>query len=216
MTNKTISMVTSPAALVLWPKLNEPNTRFNEAGEYEATLVFDPKNNDHQKFLDNLERMYEEAVASMAEEHKKPKIKRADSPIRPLLDKDDNETGMMKVKFKLTASGETKDGHTIDILGCTGQELRDRMAELCDYYNLTKKYGEFHFDKTKINYHIDHFLPLKPAVEITMEERYKRLHWTNCRPMPPEANIAKGNRPEEGPSPDEERESIRKLERKTE
>ncbi len=114
MTNKKISMVASPAALVLWPKLNEPNTRFNEAGEYEATLVFDPKNNDHQKFLDNLERMYEEAVASMAEEHKKPKIKRADSPIRPLLDKDDNETGMMKVKFKLTASGETKDGRKFE------------------------------------------------------------------------------------------------------
>ena len=110
--------------------------------------------------------------------------------------------------------GETKDGHTIDILGCTGEELRDRLAELCDYYNLTKKYGEFHFDKTKMNYHIDHFLPLGPAVGITMEERYKRLHWTNCRPMPPEANMAKGNRIEEGPSPDEERESIRKLERK--
>ena len=110
--------------------------------------------------------------------------------------------------------GETKNGHTIDILGCTGQELRDRMAELCDYYNLTKKYGDFRFDKTKKNYHIDHFLPLEPAVEITMEELYKRLHWTNCRPMPPKANMAKGNRTEEGPSPDEERASIRKLERK--
>ena len=107
--------------------------------------------------------------------------------------------------------GKIKDGHTMEIVGCTGKELWDRLSELCDYYNETNKYGDFRFDMTKMNFAIDHFLPLNPAVEITKEETNKRLHWTNCRPMPPNANMAKGNRPEEGPSPDEECESARKL-----
>jgi hypothetical protein len=106
--------------------------------------------------------------------------------------------------------GESKDGHTMDHVG-TAQELRAAIAELCDYYNLTKKYGEFRFDKDKKNYDIDHFLPLRPAVEITKEEFYRRFHWTNCRPMPRKENTAKGNRIEEGPSPDEERESASKF-----
>ena len=121
---------------------------------------------------------------------------------------------LVRSRMYYALHGETKDGNTMEIIGCTAQELRDRLSELCDYYNLTNKYGAFRFDMTKMNYHIDHFLPLNPAVEITKEERYKRLHWTNCRPMPSKANTAKGNRPEEGPSPDEERASIRKLERK--
>jgi hypothetical protein len=106
--------------------------------------------------------------------------------------------------------GESKEGHTMDHVG-TAQELRAAIAELCDYYNLTKKYGEFRFDKVKKNYDIDHFLPLRPEVEITKEERYRRFHWTNCRPMPHKENIAKGNRIEKGPSPDEERASARKM-----
>jgi hypothetical protein len=116
--------------------------------------------------------------------------------------------------YQALRGGESKDGHTMEIVGCTAQELRAALAELCDYYNLTKKYGEFRFDKVKINYDIDHFLPLRPAVEITKEEFYRRFHWTNCRPMPHKENTAKGNRIEDGPSPDEERASARKLERK--
>ena len=116
-----------------------------------------------------------------------------------------------RIRMRDALRGESKDGHTLDRVG-TVQELRAAIAELCDYYNLTKKYGEFRFDKDKKNYDIDHFLPLRPAVEITKEEFYRRFHWTNCRPMPHKENVAKGNRIEEGPSPDEERASARMLE----
>lgn len=114
MTVNKNQIVTSPAAIALWPKLNQPNTKFNEAGEYEATIVLDPKNAEHEAFMSLLDTMYSDAVDAMATEHKKPKIKKADSPVRPLTDKDGNDLGQFKVKFKLAASGETKDGRKFE------------------------------------------------------------------------------------------------------
>lgn len=103
-------IITSPVATVLWPKLNEPNTKFNESGDYEATIVLNPNDTEHNNFIQMLEEMYVQAIKEMATEHKKPKIKQADSPVRPMVDKEGMETGLYKVKFKLGASGETKDG----------------------------------------------------------------------------------------------------------
>lgn len=103
-------IITSPVATVLWPKLNEPNTKFNEGGDYEATIVLNPSDTEHNTFIQMLEEMYVQAIKAMANEHKKPKIKQADSPVRPLTDKEGNDTGLYKVKFKLGANGETKDG----------------------------------------------------------------------------------------------------------
>jgi hypothetical protein len=107
--------------------------------------------------------------------------------------------------------GTSKTQRTMEYVGCTAAFLRERLDELCDFYNATKKYPGFVFDKVKKNYDVDHFLPLNPEVEITKEERNKRFHWTNLRPMPPKDNKAKRNRIEKGPSPDEERESARNL-----
>jgi hypothetical protein len=118
---------------------------------------------------------------------------------------------VMRNRMYKALRGTSKTQRTMEYVGCTVGFLRERMDELCDFYNATKKYPGFVFDKVKKNYHVDHFLPLKPEVEITEEERNKRFHWTNLRPMPPKDNNAKGNRIEEGPSPDEERESARKL-----
>jgi hypothetical protein len=99
----------------------------------------------------------------------------------------------------------------MDIVGCTPAFLCDKLGELCDFYNATNKYAGFVFDNKEINYQVDHFLPLLPSVRLAKEEFLRRNHWTNCRPMPEKDNISKGNRLEEGPSPDDEREMIRKL-----
>ena len=109
------------------------------------------------------------------------------------------------------ARGDTKTQRTMDIVGCTPAFLYDKLGELCDFYNATNKYPGFVFDNKEINYQIDHFLPLTPPVRLAEEEFTRRSHWTNCRPMPAKDNISKGNRLEEGPSPEEEREMIRKL-----
>jgi hypothetical protein len=117
---------------------------------------------------------------------------------------------LMRSRMRHALRGKAKAQRTMDYVGCTPEFLRERLAELCDFYNATTKYPGFVFDifdKVQKNYDVDHFLPLNPEVEITEEERNKRFHWTNLRPMPRANNIAKGNRIEEGPSPDEERAS---------
>jgi hypothetical protein len=117
---------------------------------------------------------------------------------------------LMGNRMRDALRGTSKTQRTMEYVGCTPAFLRERLDELCDFYNATTKYPGFVFDKVKKNYDVDHFLPLNPEVEITKEERNKRFHWTNLRPMPPNDNKAKGNRIEDGPSPDEERESARK------
>ena len=112
---------------------------------------------------------------------------------------------LMRNRMNFALRGTSKTQRTMEYVGCTPEFLRERLDELCDFYNATTKYPGFVFDKVKKNYDVDHFLPLKPEVEITEEERNKRFHWTNLRPMPPNDNKVKGNRIEEGPSPDEER-----------
>ena len=109
------------------------------------------------------------------------------------------------------ARGDTKTQRTMDIVGCTPAFLYVKLGELCDFYNATNKYPGFVFDRKEINYAIDHFLPLIPPVRLAEEEFTRRSHWTNCRPMPTKDNISKGNRIEEGPSPEQEREMIRKF-----
>ena len=108
------------------------------------------------------------------------------------------------------ARGDTKTQRTMEVVGCTPAFLYDKLGELCDFYNATNKYPGFVFDKKEINYEIDHFLPLIPPVRLAKEEFTRRGHWTNCRPMPEKGNTSKGNRIEEGPNPDDEREMIRK------
>ena len=116
-----------------------------------------------------------------------------------------------RLHYARKARGDTKTQRTMDIVGCTPAFLCDKLGELCDFYNATNKYPGFVFDNKEINYEIDHFLPLLPPVRLAKEEFTRRSHWTNCRPMPAKDNKSKGNRIEEGPSPEQEREMIRKL-----
>lgn len=103
-------MITTPPLYAIWPNLNTPNLKFDAKGVYDVTVLLDPKEETHAAFIHSIEEMYEKAISDMAAEHKKPKIKRADSPIRPVTDKEGNDLGTFKIKFKLAASGETKDG----------------------------------------------------------------------------------------------------------
>ena len=114
-----------------------------------------------------------------------------------------------RLRHAREARGDTKTQRTMEDVGCTPAFLYDKLGELCDFYNATNKYPGFVFDNKEINYEIDHFLPLIPPVRLAKEEFTRRSHWTNCRPMPAKDNHSKGNRLEEGPSPEEEREIIR-------
>lgn len=111
---KTNNIITSPNVSVLWPNLITPSTKFNERGVYDVTMILTPGNPEHQAFIERVETEYQSAYAAMCKEQGKPKLKKADSPLTPVMTPDGMETGDFKIKAKLTASGETKDGRRFE------------------------------------------------------------------------------------------------------
>lgn len=93
----------------LWCKVFEPDTKFDSNGIYSVDLLI-PETKAQQlcEFLDGVaDKRYKEEVKA------KPKLK-ASLSTRPAYetdyDEDGNETGNLKFKFKLKASGQTRDG----------------------------------------------------------------------------------------------------------
>lgn len=111
---KTNNIITSPNVSCLWPNLITPSTKFNERGVYDVTMILTPGNPEHQRFIEHIEREYQNAYNAMCKEQGKPKLKKADSPLTPVTTADGMETGDFKIKAKLTASGETKDGRRFE------------------------------------------------------------------------------------------------------
>jgi hypothetical protein len=107
---KSNNIITSPVVSVLWPNLVTPNTKFNEKGVYDVTMILSPNDPEHAEFIAQIEAHYNNAYTAMCKEHNKPKLKKADSPLTPVTNAQGMETGDLKLKAKLTASGETKDG----------------------------------------------------------------------------------------------------------
>lgn len=95
---------TSPVGVFVWPKLNEPDYKFNEDGEYGVKLALDPQNEEHAAFLANLDERAAAALEEMKEANKKyAKVMTLAEPYAPELDKDGEETGRVLVNFTMPA-----------------------------------------------------------------------------------------------------------------
>ena len=100
-------VLTSPTAPCLWARLTVPDTTFKPEGEYSINLVFSAEEADDIK---------EKATAHLAkfiEEQKKLLGKKSlsvanASPFKADTDKDSNETGKVRVAFKMKASVVSK------------------------------------------------------------------------------------------------------------
>lgn len=108
--------MTTPKGVAIWPKLNEPDTKYKAEGVYEVKLAFDA--NDpalepiRKKIDETIEAAYQEQVDKLTEQGKKgliAKLKKADSPIKVEEDEETGEeTGRVILKFKMQASGISK------------------------------------------------------------------------------------------------------------
>ena len=94
----------TPKGRAEWPKLFTPDTKFNPDGDYTCTMVFE--NSDAQDLMAQLDKALESSIAAASEETGKAlnKIKFME-PYEV-----DDETGDVKVKFKLKAKGKTREG----------------------------------------------------------------------------------------------------------
>jgi hypothetical protein len=108
--NKTI---TTPAGIARYPRLNSPDTKFSEEGQYKVDLEMSAE--DAEPFLKQIEAMFAEFLsAKLAEINNKlvmeglPKKAKLKQHAAPWTDND----GMVQLKLKVKATGKGKDGET--------------------------------------------------------------------------------------------------------
>tara|TARA_R110000782_G_scaffold6953_3_gene23585 strand:- start:58 stop:660 length:603 start_codon:yes stop_codon:yes gene_type:complete len=97
----------TPAGTALYPRLNEPDFKFNEAGEYKTGLVIPAA--DAQEFIGILEGLYDDAQETIKAEQPGKKIKKADPPWTI------QDDGSLMVRFKMRAKIKTRDGREMTL-----------------------------------------------------------------------------------------------------
>lgn len=107
MSEKRYKSIT-PRGQAVFPKLNEPDTKYDAAGVYQVKLAYDPNDPVVQKFITKLEA----AQAQLFEEFKAEKPIHKKFKLSPVyteeLDKEGDETGRILFNFKMKASGVSK------------------------------------------------------------------------------------------------------------
>ena len=91
---------TSPIGTAIWPKVCEPDTKFNSDGVYETKLRLNPE--DSVKFKAELERVRDEA-AEYEEKKQGKSLKRYPVPAKDVETEDGERTGEIDFKFSLKA-----------------------------------------------------------------------------------------------------------------
>lgn len=131
---KPIAKGTTPKGVLAFPFLNKPDTKFKADGEYRTKLRLGGEAAaELQKTID---AAYDAAVKQIkaemtakggAEAAKAKKIKLADKPYKPAVDKDGNETGETEFTFKQKAKITAKNGDVfekkIDLFDAAKQRL---------------------------------------------------------------------------------------------
>ena len=106
---KSVFLV-SPAGVAKFPRLNEPDTKFNAEGVYKVTLVLKEGDKGVADYLKALRQAEADALAEAAKNLKKgKKLKESGSVIKESLDGDGNPvSGQVEINFKMKASGTSK------------------------------------------------------------------------------------------------------------
>jgi len=90
----------------------------------------------------------------------------------------------LRVRMHQTLKGELKANHSMELIGCTKEELKqhleDQFTEGMGWYN----YGKY-------GWHIDHIKPCARFNLADPEEQRKCFHFTNLQPLWAEDNMKK-------------------------
>ena len=103
--------VVSPAGTAVWPKLNEPDFRFDENGVYSVQLRM--KKDECSELVEKLTAFHQQVHAAFSEDKGK-KLKTADLPFKMVEDDEGKETGEVEFKFKLKAKTKTRSGEVYE------------------------------------------------------------------------------------------------------
>jgi len=101
--------ILTPVGTAVWPKLNEPETRWKPEGEYMVDLRLSEKAG--AALIKELTSFYDEAYKWFCSTEGKKKLKKATSMPWKFVESGDGEkTGEVDFKFKLKARVETRRG----------------------------------------------------------------------------------------------------------
>ena len=83
--------------------------------------------------------------------------------------------------------GETKAGHTEELLGCSIEEVRNHLERLFQPGMTWDNWGKY-------GWHIDHIIPVSYFDFSDPEQQYWAFHYTNLQPLWAVDNLRKGNK----------------------
>lgn len=109
-----MALITTPKAPAIWPKLNEPDTKYDADGVYEVKLAFAGDDAGFLAMKAKIEGVidaeFDKKVKELTEDGKAAVAKKLSKvyPFNPEEDEDGEETGRVILKFKMKASGVSK------------------------------------------------------------------------------------------------------------
>jgi hypothetical protein len=113
--------IVTPRGKAIWPKVNEPSTKFDPMGVY--TCDIEVSEEDAKAFIEELTPIIDAAYAQELKAQGKNKIKRNDSfPVRQ------DDEGAWIIKTKQVAKKETRSGKTLEF----DVKLFDAKGKPCD------------------------------------------------------------------------------------
>lgn len=129
---------TTPKGVAVYPRLTEPDTKFNAAGVFSVKLRLSEE--DAQPFIDRIEALAKEKFeAEKAElmkgdgkaKAKAKSLKYADKPYKAAVDDNGDETGEIEINFKMNHKVTIKGKETLlypKIFDAAGKELKPAPA----------------------------------------------------------------------------------------
>lgn len=95
--------ITTPIGTAQWPRLNEPDTKFNKDGTYSVSLRLTKE--DAEPIQEIIGKALSDHMESLKKDSPKKKFKASPLPIKDVMDQDDNPTGEVEIRFKMNAIG---------------------------------------------------------------------------------------------------------------
>lgn len=105
---------TSPKGIAAYPRLNTPDRKYKATGQYHCTVRLDGKDPRVQQFISELQEFDEQCYQEVCAQKGKKRLKRKDSPLRPVEDEDGNATNIWELRNRLDAHVETASGKSWD------------------------------------------------------------------------------------------------------
>jgi hypothetical protein len=100
---KKFVRITSPIGTAIYPRLTQPDTKFDKDGVYSVDLELDPTDKTASSFIDSLKKAAEEAYKAECEKKGGKKLKRCDLPVK------ETDDGKVRIKFKLKAKAGNEE-----------------------------------------------------------------------------------------------------------